>query len=158
MGGVIGARQATRPSVTMITDTPGDLEWGSVRLHFEEVVAGNPERGLAPWYRFRIVNESGTRVGHINFRIGDTRHVIMTAGRVGFSISPEHRGSSFSYHACLALAPFIRRHYDRVILTADPANAPSIRTIHKLREVPGGGGSSARRSGARKWRTTQETI
>lgn len=51
-----------------ITDTPGDLGWGSVRLHFEEVVAGGPEGGLD----------------------------------------------------------------DRVILTADPANTPSIRTIQKL--------------------------
>lgn len=115
-----------------ITDTPGDLKSGAVQLHFEEVVAGNPERGLVPWYHFRIVNEGGEEVGHINFRIGDSPHVMMTAGHVGFFIDPQHRGSSFSYHACCALAPFIRRHYDRVILTADPANVPSIRTIQKL--------------------------
>ena len=132
MGGVGGARQATQRGVTTITDTPDDLEWGSVRLHFEELAAGNPERGLVPWYHFKIVNESGTQVGHVNFRVGDTQHVTMTAGHVGFWISPEHRGSSLSYQACRALAPFIRRHYDRVILTANPANAPSIRTIQKL--------------------------
>jgi tagatose 1,6-diphosphate aldolase len=51
---------------------------------------------------------------------------------VGFEIAPEHRGHSFAYYACRALAPFIARHRDDVILTCDPENAPSIRTIEKL--------------------------
>ncbi len=116
----------------MRIDCPTNLRSGPVRLRLEEMVAGDPERGLVPWYHFEVLDRSGTRVGHINFRVGSTRHVRMTAGHVGYAILPEHRGSSFSYHACLALAPFIRLHYDRVVLTVDPENAPSIRTIEKL--------------------------
>ena len=30
------------------------------------------------------------------------------------------------------LAPFVRRHYERVIVTTDPLNQPSLRVIQKL--------------------------
>lgn len=116
----------------MVTDIPTDLGSGPVRLRFEETVPGDAARGLVPSYHFKIFDESGTEVGHINFRVGATRHVRMTAGHIGYVILPEHRGYSYSYHACLALAPFIRLHYDRVVLTADPDNVPSIRIIEKL--------------------------
>jgi predicted acetyltransferase len=116
----------------MVTDIPSELGLGPVRLRFEKTEPGDPLLGLAPSCRFRIFDEHGTEVGHINFRVGATRHITMTAGHIGYAILPEHRGFSYAYHACLALAPFIRLHYDRVILTSNPENAPSIRIIEKL--------------------------
>ncbi|MCP4674726.1 MAG: GNAT family N-acetyltransferase, partial [Deltaproteobacteria bacterium] len=50
----------------------------------------------------------------------------------GFEIAEEFRGNSYSLHACNALKPLIRKHYDKVILTADPENAASIRIMEKL--------------------------
>ena len=79
--------------------------------------------------------DDGTVVGRINLRLGSARHLSMTVGHIGYTVHPEHRGHSYSYHACLALAPFARQHYDRVILTVDPANTPSIRVIEKLGAV-----------------------
>ena len=79
--------------------------------------------------------DDGTVVGHINLRIGSGRHLSMTVGHIGYAVHPEHRGHSYSYHACLALAPFARQHYDRVVLTVDPDNTPSIRVIEKLGAV-----------------------
>jgi predicted acetyltransferase len=122
----------TDERVTMLSDIPNDLRSGPVRLMFEKV--GNPEgcAELVPFYHFKIVNEQGEVVGHINFRVGSTRHVNNIAGHIGYGIKAEHRGNSYSYYACRALAPFVRQHYREVVLTVETDNAPSIRIIEKL--------------------------
>jgi tagatose 1,6-diphosphate aldolase len=112
-----------------------DLRAGPIRLRFSEILPGDATRGLVPAFHFKILDSSDTEVGHINLRIGSTRHVQMAAGHVGFAILPPFRGSGYSLFACHALAPFVLRHYDRVILTADPANVASIRTIERLGAV-----------------------
>lgn len=118
--------------MALIAAESANLESGSISLRFERILAGDLSRGLAPAYHFKIRNESGVEIGHINFRVGESSHVEMTAGHVGCALDPEHRGSGHAFHACMALVPVIRRHYDRVILTADPENSASIRTIEKL--------------------------
>lgn len=125
-------RKAITEMSQMVTDIPTDLGSGPIRLRFEKTVPGDAAKGLVPYYHFKVFDEDDARVGHINFRVGTTRHVTMTAGQVGYAILHEYRGFSYSYYACLALAPFIRLHYDRVILTANPENIPSIRIIEKL--------------------------
>ncbi len=112
----------------MFSDIPTHLHSGSIRLKFNKIVKVEPHGELVPFYHFKVIDSTDLVVGHINFRVGDTRHVKMCAGHVGYEILPEYRGRSFSYHACKALAPFIKRHYDHVILTVDPLNLPSIRT------------------------------
>ena len=116
-------------------DTGLALRAGPVHLQRREILPGDPSRGLAAIHHFEIMLDDGTVVGHINLRIGSARHLSLTVGHIGYAVRPEHRGHSYSYHACLALAPFARQHYDRVILTVDPANTPSIRTIEKLGAV-----------------------
>jgi predicted acetyltransferase len=103
-----------------------------VVLLFDRIVRPKSDAGLVPFYHFTIAGRDGTPVGHINFRVGNTRHINVCAGHVGFEILPEYRGHSYALHACRALAPFVRRHYERVILTADPDNVASIRTIERL--------------------------
>jgi predicted acetyltransferase len=119
-------------TVSMLSDVPDDLQAGPIRLAFEKTVRGNAARGLVPFYHFKMLDGTETIVGHVNLRIGDTRHVTMCAGQVGFGVIAKFRGHSYSYYACRALAPFIRLHYDRVILTADPDNVASRRVIEKL--------------------------
>jgi tagatose 1,6-diphosphate aldolase len=116
----------------MLLDTPSDLYSGPVHLRFEKIVTFKPVGEKVPYYRFKILNRESLDVGHINFRVGDTRHVTLCAGHVGFGVHPEHRGHGYAFHACRALGPFIARHYKQIILTADPENAPSILTIEKL--------------------------
>jgi len=116
----------------ILSDIPGDLQSGPIRLEFAETVGGDVQREFVPYYHFKIVHAAATIVGHINLRIGDTRHVKMCAGHVGFEVLPKFRGHSYSYHACRALAPLVRIHYENVILTADPDNVPSRRVIEKL--------------------------
>ena len=109
-----------------------DLASGPVQLRFDKIVSFEPSGELVPFYHFEIIDRDNNAVGHINLRVGNTRHVDMVAGHVGFEITEEYRGNSYSLHACRSLKPLIKKHYDKVILTADPENAASIRIIEKL--------------------------
>lgn len=112
---------------------PLNLSSGPIRLIFEKMVDVEPGGELVPFYHFKIADKKGAIVGHINFKVGDTSHVRQCVGHVGYEILPEYRGNSYSYYAYNAIRPFIRVFYDKVILTTDPENIPSIRTIEKLR-------------------------
>ncbi len=120
---------STQPT---LPDPPNDLAYGQVRLRFDRIVPGDAARGLVPFYHFRILAPDGSDAGHINFRVGDTEHVRLSAGHVGFEIRESIRGRHYALQACKALAPFIRSIYGEVTITCDPANAASRRTIEAL--------------------------
>ena len=111
---------------------PADLSHGGVQLRFVKVVPGEPKRGFVPYYHFRILAPDGPDVGHINFRVGDTEHVRICAGHVGFEVIESHRGHGYALRACQAIAPFVASVYDAVIITCDPDNLASQRTIERL--------------------------
>ena len=116
----------------MFTDVPSDLKSDQIRLAFDKIVEVESDSERVPYYHFKILNKNNVNVGHINFRVGDTRYITLCAGHIGFEVVPEYRGHAYSYYACLALASFVRRHYDSVMITADPQNHPSNRIIEKL--------------------------
>jgi hypothetical protein len=107
------------------------LAFDDVSLFYVGAMPGDGPRGLAPYYHHRIVVSSAD-VGHINFRVGDTEHVRLSVGHVGYEVKPYYRGHGYAGKACRALAPLLRRHYEEIILTTDPDNLPSIRTIERL--------------------------
>lgn len=111
---------------------PETLGFGEVRLRFLKVMPGDPSRGFVPYYHFRILAEGGTDVGHINFRVGDTEHVRTFAGHIGFEVLERHRGRRYALQACRAVAPFVRSIYGDVLITCDPDNLPSRKTIERL--------------------------
>ena len=108
------------------------LAFEQVVLRHERLVPGVPERDLAPYHHFAIETLDGDTVGHINFRVGDTRHVRLVAGHIGYAVDETYRGHGYSLQACRAIAPFVRRYYERVIVTADSDNIASRRIIEKL--------------------------
>lgn len=111
---------------------PGALSDGGVSLRFVRVVPGEPACGFVPYYHFRIITADGADVGHINFRVGDTEHVRVSAGHIGFEILEAHRGHGYALRACRAIAPFVASVYDAVTITCDPDNQASRRTIERL--------------------------
>ncbi|MGA2787396.1 MAG: GNAT family N-acetyltransferase [Verrucomicrobiota bacterium] len=115
-----------------LRNPPDGLSFGQVRLQFVRIVPGSVSRGFVPSYHFRIIVADGTDVGHINFRVGETEHVRLCAGHVGYEITATFRGHGFALQACRALAPFVRSFYKSVILTSNPDNSASIRTIEQL--------------------------
>jgi RimJ/RimL family protein N-acetyltransferase len=116
----------------MLAPPPDDLSFDRVRVKFIGVMAGDTPRGLVPYYHFRILTGGDTEAGHINFRVGDTEHVRLYAGHIGFVISEAFRGRRLAYQACRAIAPFVRSIQRAVIITCDPDNYPSRRTIERL--------------------------
>jgi predicted acetyltransferase len=120
----------TGPDSLPLPEEP--LSFGDITLRFVAVGSGDASCGLVPFYHFRILSEDGEDVGHINLRVGDTDHVRLCAGHIGFEIPEPFRGHGYARRACEALAPFVRRFYEAVIITCDPDNVPSRRTIEHL--------------------------
>ncbi len=121
---------------------PETLSSGEITLRFVRVVPGEPSRGFVPYYHFRILTADGSDVGHINFRVGDTEHVRVCAGHIGFEILEFFRGHGYALQACHAIASFVRSVYEVVTITCDPDNFASmrsiavpIRIIHKIRHA-----------------------
>jgi len=111
---------------------PETLSHGEVMLRFSRIVFGDAARGLVPYFHYRILIPVGMDAGHINFRVGDTEHVRRYVGHIGFEVSEWFRGNHFALKACLALAPFVRSVYKDVVVTCDPENLASRRTIESL--------------------------
>jgi tagatose 1,6-diphosphate aldolase len=116
---------------SLLPKPPEVLKSDSVTLRFLEIVPGDAARGFVPYYHCRIFVD-GTDVGHVNLRVGDTEHVQFSAGHVGFEIDAAHRGHRYALSACRALAPFARSFRTPLILTCDPDNHASRRTIELL--------------------------
>jgi RimJ/RimL family protein N-acetyltransferase len=111
---------------------PEGLCYELVHLNFARMVPGDPYGGDIPFYHFRILTPDDEDAGHINLKMGHTDHIRLYAGHIGFGIHPDQRGQGLSFQACRALAPFVRTLFTSVIITADPDNEPSIRTILRL--------------------------
>jgi tagatose 1,6-diphosphate aldolase len=122
----------TSPTIERLPTPPDTSSSGEVRLRFVRVVPGDPSRDFVPAYHFRIMLSDGSDVGHINFRVGDTEHVRVCAGHIGFEILEPFRGHGYALQACRAIASFIRSFYGAVTITCDPDNRASIRTIERL--------------------------
>jgi predicted acetyltransferase len=116
----------------ILDEVPSCLPGQIISLRHQATVPGDDSQGLVPFYHFKIVDIADNIVGHINFRVGDTPHVRLAAGHIGYEIVPEHRGHGYALAACKAIAPFVRKHYKEVLLTVDPLNRPSIRIIEQL--------------------------
>ena len=110
---------------------PEELAFPPVALHFAELVPGDALHGLVPSYHFRIV-VNGAEVGHLNLRVGHSDHVWLVAGHIGYEIAAAHRGQRYALSACRALAPFARSLGPVWILTCDPENGASRRTLELL--------------------------
>ncbi len=108
------------------------LAYGEVTLRFGGIVPADGRPGIAPYYHFRIFKTGGTDVGRINLRVGESDHVKIIVGHIGYEIAEEHRGHGYALQACRALAPFARATYPSVIVTSDPENVASVRTIERL--------------------------
>ncbi|HEY1660853.1 MAG TPA: GNAT family N-acetyltransferase [Verrucomicrobiae bacterium] len=112
---------------------PGEsFSFGEVTLRFVRIVPGDDSRSLVPYYHFQIIATDGKDVGHINFRVGDTEHVLVCVGHIGFEIDEPFRGHHFAFQACRAIAPLVRSFYETVIITSNPDNHASLRTIERL--------------------------
>ncbi|HUG10091.1 MAG TPA: GNAT family N-acetyltransferase [Opitutaceae bacterium] len=128
-------------NLSSLPSPPSTLCSEDVRLRFVAIKPADPARGFVPSYHFRIVTLDEADVGHISFRMGETDHIRICAGHIGFEIVEGKRGHGYALQACRAIAPFVGSVSGTVTITCDPDNLPSKRTIehlgaHFIDEVP----------------------
>lgn len=108
------------------------MSHGPVTLVFSKMTEADEARGFVPGYHFKILNDLFEEVGHLNFRVGNTEHVRLAAGHIGFEIAERHRGHRYAANACLAAAAWVSEVSGEVVITVDPDNLPSVRTIERI--------------------------
>jgi predicted acetyltransferase len=106
------------------------------RLVLMEKMPEDRIHGWVPSYRFSIRPLDGrVEIGTIDIRIGDNDNIYY-AGHIGYRIHPPYRGRHFAEKACRLIIRIARAHGMRqVVITCNPDNAPSRRTIERLGAV-----------------------
>jgi len=118
--------------MTHLPTAPASMSHGGVTVVFSRITGGDEARGFVPGYHFKIFNDQSEEVGHLNFRVGDTEHVRLAAGHIGFEVAERHRGNRYATKACIAAASWISEVSGTVLITVDPDNLPSILTIERI--------------------------
>ena len=87
-----------------------------------------------PTWSFCMVHaETGEELGTIRLRVGDSRHVVMYAGHVGYSVVELHRGHRYAERALRLLLPVARRlGVETLWVTCDPENVASRKTLERF--------------------------
>jgi len=109
---------------------PGKLIDKELELVLVERYPGNPAINYAPAYKFKMtLVGQGEEIGRIELRVGNTDHIVMYGGHVGYSVAPEHRGHRYATRACRLLLPLARSHGLKAVwITCNPENVASRRT------------------------------
>ena len=109
-------------------------EDGELRLVLIERHPGDPKRGFVPSYVFAMTNRyTGNEMGRISLRLGDTEHIRMYAGHIGYTVEPLFRGNHYAERSCRLILPLAVSHGFREIwITCNPDNGASRRTLERL--------------------------
>ena len=99
-----------------------------LELYLAERSPADPERDFVPAYRFEM-RVDGERAGSISLRAGNTRHLELYAGHIGYGVEPPFRGRRYAARACKLIFDLARRHGMTTLwITCNPENVASRRT------------------------------
>ncbi len=109
---------------------PGWLDDGDLALVLCEVYPGDERRGYVPAYRFKMtLNGQKQEVGRIELRVGNSEHIVLYAGHIGYRVLPMYRGHHYAARSCTLLLPLARHHgLNPLWITCNPDNYASRRT------------------------------
>ncbi|MBI2851214.1 MAG: GNAT family N-acetyltransferase [Chloroflexi bacterium] len=88
------------------------------------------EKGFVPayWFDIRLAGRP-ERIGRVDLRIGNTSHLILYGGHIGYSVNTEHRGHRYAARACSLIKPVAVAHGLKTLwITCNPDNIASRRT------------------------------
>jgi predicted acetyltransferase len=125
--GPLGRRES---SSTFEFLDPGRLVDDDLELVLVEKIPGDLSRGYLPAYRFKMtqVGQDET-IGRIELRVGDTPHIRLYGGHIGYRVFEPHRGHRYAARACRLILPLARNHAMQALwITCNPDNIPSRRT------------------------------
>lgn len=78
------------------------------------------------------LKEINKQIGLCGIRL-EKNNVNYFLGNIEYEIFPEYRGNNYSYSSCLILSSIAKdNNVDKLIITANPKNIASIKTIEKL--------------------------
>jgi tagatose 1,6-diphosphate aldolase len=109
---------------------PGDLSDGVVRLRLVDRRPADLPKGWVPCYVFDICSaDTDERVGEIQLRIGDTDHMRLYGGHIGYVVHPKYRGRRFAARALRLILRLAASHgLSELWITCNPDNIASRRT------------------------------
>jgi predicted acetyltransferase len=109
---------------------PGELRDDEIVLRLVATQPAEPTKNWVPFYVFHITSaKTGSRVGEIHLRVGNTDHMRLYGGHVAYGVRPEFRGNHFAARALRLVMPLARRHgLTELWITCNPENVASRRT------------------------------
>jgi predicted acetyltransferase len=109
---------------------PGRLIDEDLELVLIDKYPGDPTFRWAPAYQFKMARlGQDDLVGRIDLRMGNSEHILMYAGHIGYGVEVAHRGHHYAARACRLLMPLARSHGLRELwITCNPDNIASRRT------------------------------
>ena len=109
---------------------PGRLIDDELELILVEKRPGNPVIEYAPAYKFKMtLTEKNREIGAIDLRIGNTPHLMLYGGHIGYSVFPAYRGHHYAARSVRLLLPLARGHdLGTLWITCNPDNFASRRS------------------------------
>lgn len=109
---------------------PGDIVDLKYRYEVSELEAYD---GIPTIYYEIVLHNTNTKVGEIDLRLKMNEKMYFY-GHVGYNIIEKYRGHNYSYHACRILFTIAKNkyHLNELILTCNPDNVASYKTLLKL--------------------------
>lgn len=102
-----------------------------MHLKEEEYVNQNLPEGWKPYYIYSMIQDH-QEVGKITLREGSIEERYFD-GHIGYSVDKVYQGHGYAYQACLLLLKEAKeKGFCKLIITCDPNNIASKKTIHKL--------------------------
>lgn len=113
---------------------PGSMIDNELKLKLGATFPYNPDKGHVPAYQFVMTNTYTNAVmGGIDLRVGLTEKLKEYGGHIGYRVHEPYRGHRYAARSCRLLLPLIQKlDINPVVITCDPDNLPSVRTIESL--------------------------
>jgi tagatose 1,6-diphosphate aldolase len=109
---------------------PGKLIDNDLELVLVERYPGDAAINYMPAYKFRMtLVGQDQEIGRIELRVGNTKHLVMYGGHIGYGVEQDYRGRRYAARACRLLFPLALSHgLTELWITCNPDNIASRRT------------------------------
>ncbi|MFC1900681.1 GNAT family N-acetyltransferase [Chloroflexota bacterium] len=107
---------------------------GEIEVVIREKRPADEKRGYVPAYQFDIMLPGKSKpIGRIDLRIGNTNHLEMYGGHIGYGIQEEYQGHHYAVKACNLVKQVALDHDMKTLwITCNPDNYSSRRTCEMI--------------------------